>query len=141
MYTKEEQERQSDEDQGIGEVRGHLTENGELGAHLGEPLRPWLCVLIQGSTNIRDGNGLEALLIAQSSPSRREGVGGGLHEPPAPPMPNLRARHMRNHPTEAESLLWQHLRRSQLLRASGGAEEAVVLSPVPEACEAGTQSA
>ena len=30
-------------------------------------------------------------------------------------MPNLRARQMRNHPTEAESLLWQHLRRSQLL--------------------------
>jgi very-short-patch-repair endonuclease len=34
---------------------------------------------------------------------------------PPPPMPNLRARQMRNHPTEAESLLWQHLRRSQLL--------------------------
>ena len=30
-------------------------------------------------------------------------------------MPNLRARHLRNHPTEAESLLWQHLRRSQIL--------------------------
>jgi very-short-patch-repair endonuclease len=30
-------------------------------------------------------------------------------------MPNLRARQMRNHPTEAESLLWQHLRRSQIL--------------------------
>ena len=30
-------------------------------------------------------------------------------------MPNLRARQMRSHPTEAESLLWQHLRRSQLL--------------------------
>ena len=43
MDTKEEQERQSDEDQGIGEVRGHLTEGGELGGHLGEPLRPWLC--------------------------------------------------------------------------------------------------
>ena len=30
-------------------------------------------------------------------------------------MPNLRARQMRKHPTEAESLLWQHLRRSQIL--------------------------
>ena len=30
-------------------------------------------------------------------------------------MPNLRARQMRNHPTEAESLLWQHLRRSRIL--------------------------
>jgi len=30
-------------------------------------------------------------------------------------MPNLRARQLRNHPTEAESLLWQHLRRSQIL--------------------------
>ena len=30
-------------------------------------------------------------------------------------MPNFRARQMRNHPTEAESLLWQHLRRSQIL--------------------------
>ena len=30
-------------------------------------------------------------------------------------MPNLRAGQMRNHPTEAESLLWQHLRRSRIL--------------------------
>ena len=30
-------------------------------------------------------------------------------------MANRRARHMRNHPTEAESLLRQHLRRSQIL--------------------------
>ena len=30
-------------------------------------------------------------------------------------MPNLRARQLRNHPTDAESLLWQHLRRSQIL--------------------------
>ena len=43
VNTKDEEERQSDEDQGIGEVRGHLTEGGELGAHLGEPLRPWSC--------------------------------------------------------------------------------------------------
>ena len=47
MDAEDEQERQSDEDQGIGEVRGHLTEGGELGAHLGEPLRPCSCV-IQG---------------------------------------------------------------------------------------------
>ena len=65
---------------------------------------------------------------ANFPPSRREGVRGWaikqprsapiirLHEPIAdPPMPNLRARRMRNHPTEAESLLWQHLRRSQIL--------------------------
>ena len=30
-------------------------------------------------------------------------------------MSNLRAGQMRNHPTEAESLLWQHLRRSRIL--------------------------
>ena len=38
MNTKDQQECQSDEDQGIGEVKGYLTKGGELGGHFGEPL-------------------------------------------------------------------------------------------------------
>ncbi len=53
-------------------------------------------------------------------------------------MPNLRARQLRNHPTEAESLLWQHLRRSQTSAGSFGGRNPLGLtssiSPVSIPC-------
>ena len=49
-------------------------------------------------------------------------------------MPNLRARQLRNHPTEAESLLWQHLRRSQILGRKFRRQEPIGLYIVDFAC-------